>query len=239
MVNEKTVLKTPLVIAAALILCTSCLRKSDIPKTDEPVDISEVAWDRIKNEKDFWVLETYLNTFPRSKHFDEALEKHITEREIEYERDGYPIVHCWKNCLEVRLIGDSLLLVDGEPTNIERLKQIVYNFLLNPTNDPNLSETEEVVDEEGKARKLSKAHFVIEFNRHQAEVQPVLIEMADGVQLYREWLALKWFGQEFSNLDEDKEVYLISILNNRIKFWDFEKEYENPPPLSRKMKRNH
>jgi len=228
-VNDKLSFKALLAIATVLLFCNSCAKKKDAQET-EPADISVVAWESIKNEENHWALEAYLNTFPRSKHFDEALEKHIKQREIEYEREGYPIVHCWKNCLEVHLTEDSLILVDGELTDIDSLKLIVYNFLLNPTGNPNLSETEEIIDDEGKARTVSKDHFVIEFKRNQSDVQLVLIQMVDGVQLYKEWLAPIWFGQEFNKLDEDREVYLTSLLNNRIKFWDYEKEYIPLPP---------
>jgi biopolymer transport protein ExbD len=112
-----------------------------------------------------------------------------------------------RNILEVKVNKDNLLLVEGELTNFNQLREITRNFILNPNDDPDKPE-KEIVDIPFFGNvPVSKA--VISLQNDIGTKYGVYIavqnELIAARSQLRDQLSRQYFGMPYDRLDEDRK----------------------------------
>ncbi len=146
-----------------------------------------------------------------------------------------------RNVLVVLINKDNVLAIQGEPATVDELVQRVKDFILNPNDDPNLSEGfpisywleqekmkkdpdkkkiatyEQILDEIGDVRK-SKGVISLQNDRGTKYDKYIQVQNAivKAINELRDDLAKQAYGKPYSKLPEDKqklirEVYPFSI----------------------------
>lgn len=112
-----------------------------------------------------------------------------------------------RNILEVKVNKDNLLLVEGQLTQFNQLRDIARNFILNPNNDPDKPEKEIVNIPYFGDVPVSKA--VISLQNDIGTKYGVYIavqnELIAARSLLRDELSNQYFGMPYDKLDEDRK----------------------------------
>ncbi len=112
-----------------------------------------------------------------------------------------------RNILEVKVNKDNLLLVEGQLTQFNQLRDITRNFILNPNNDPDKPEKELVNIPFFGDVPVSKA--VISLQNDIGTKYGVYIavqnELIAARSILRNELSNQYFGMSYDKLDDDRK----------------------------------
>ena len=112
-----------------------------------------------------------------------------------------------RNIIVVKINSADRLLAGTEPMHVSLLKDKIKEFLLNPTNDPNLPEKEEIDIEGFGPCEVSKGVISLQNDRgtsYQAYIA-VQNELVKAVNEIRDEFSMANFGQPYIKLDEEKQ----------------------------------
>ncbi|MRS02621.1 biopolymer transporter ExbD [bacterium] len=111
-----------------------------------------------------------------------------------------------RNILEVKVNKDNMLLVEGQLTDFNRLREIAHNFILNPNDSPNMPEKHVVNIPFFGNVAVTKA--VISLQNDIGTKYGVYIavqnELIAARAKLREDLARQQFGIPYDKLDDDR-----------------------------------
>lgn len=111
-----------------------------------------------------------------------------------------------RNVFVVLVDAQDRLLVEGQPGRIEQLREQTKDFLLNPTNDPNLPEKRlETIENLGEV-EVSRGVISLQNDRGTSYEMYIAVqnELAAAVNEIRDEVAREHFGVRFHDLtDED------------------------------------
>ncbi len=146
-----------------------------------------------------------------------------------------------RNVLSVLVNKDNQVAVEGELTEIDALTQRVKEFIINPNDDPNLSEHEfisDLLDKEmakpnpdknkietykrilDEIGNVPKSKGVVSLQTDRATKYNVYIQVQDAIvkafNELRDELAMQAYGKPYNELKEDqqkliREIYPISL----------------------------
>jgi biopolymer transport protein ExbD len=111
-----------------------------------------------------------------------------------------------RNILEVKVNKDNMLLVEGQLTDFNRLREIAHNFILNPNDSPNMPEKHVVNIPFFGNVAVTKA--VISLQNDIGTKYGVYIavqnELIAARAKLRDDLSRQQFGMSYDKLDEDR-----------------------------------
>ena len=111
-----------------------------------------------------------------------------------------------RNILEVKVNKDNMLLVEGQLTDFNRLREIAHNFILNPNDSPNMPEKHVVNIPFFGNVAVTKA--VISLQNDIGTKYGVYIavqnELIAARAKLRDDLSKQQFGMPYDKLDEDR-----------------------------------
>ena len=121
-----------------------------------------------------------------------------------------------RNVFVVLIDFQDRLLVEGQPGNINTLREQAKEFFLNPDNDPNLSE-KEIRDIENLGEvEVSKGVISLQNDKGTSYEMYIAVqnELAAAINELRDELSMQEFGKHFDELtDED----LINAVRDAVK----------------------
>lgn len=125
-----------------------------------------------------------------------------------------------RNVFVVLVNKDNKLLVEGQPTRVDDLKERAKEFLTNPMNDENLPEKEiEDLPFFGPTEVLTGS-AVISLRNDIGTTYGMYIavqnELVAAINELREQLAQEKFGKSFDKLDEDRQDAIKEIYPQKI-----------------------
>lgn len=124
-----------------------------------------------------------------------------------------------RNLMYVSINQDDMLLLNlKERIGLERVAEEAKRFILNPMNDPNLPEFEEVeVNLLGKV-KVSKGVISLQNERRTSYKVYVMVqnELTRAFNEVRNEMAIHYFGRPFEQLDENQKEAIRQVVPMRI-----------------------
>ena len=128
-----------------------------------------------------------------------------------------------RNVFVVLVNRDDRLLVEGELMNIRDLKEAAKEFIMNPSNDPELPALEPVnVDYFGTVNITTKHVISLQNDRGTSFKTYIAVqnELAKAVNELRDEISVRQFGKKYSELDpindEDKKKAVEKIVPMKI-----------------------
>jgi biopolymer transport protein ExbD len=128
-----------------------------------------------------------------------------------------------RNVFVVLVNRDNRLLVEGELMSLRDLKDATKEFIMNPTNDPNLPALEPVeVDYFGTVNVTTKHVISLQNDRGTSFETYIAVqnELAKAVNELRDELSMRQFGKKYTDLDpiddEDKKDAVEKIVPMKI-----------------------
>ena len=122
-----------------------------------------------------------------------------------------------RNIIVVKINSADKLLAGTEPMHVSLLKDKIKEFLLNPTNDPNLPEKEEIDIEGFGPCEVSKGVISLQNDRgtsYQAYIA-VQNELVKAVNEIRDEFAMANFGKLYIKCDEkEQEIVRKAVPQN-------------------------
>ena len=113
---------------------------------------------------------------------------------------------------------DKILINLTDPVGIENLTERAKEFIMNPTNDPEMPEFEEVdINLLGK-RRVSKAVISLQNTRFTSYAMYIKVqnELTRAYNELRDDLANKEFSKTYANLDDDQQDAIRKAIPLRI-----------------------
>jgi len=143
-----------------------------------------------------------------------------------------PPGYCSKNCLLIQLNKTSLVLVEAEPTAIKEIRQAVFNFLENAAGEFPLSASLPSIFN-NRPRYLSKALVRLVYDSiPQSELRLITVrEIVKGIADYRNTLALRYYREDYVNLNSALKAELDGKINNKLVILDFLMVPPPPPEM--------
>lgn len=116
-----------------------------------------------------------------------------------------------RNVFVVLVNAQNQLLVEGKPGSIATLREQTRNFFLNPTNDPNLSESElRTVENLGEVM-VSKGVISLQNDRSTSYETYIAVqnELAAAINQIRNEVSREFFGVDFDKLKEEAPLKAV------------------------------
>ena len=123
-----------------------------------------------------------------------------------------------RNIFVVLVNKNNQLLVEGQPMNIDNLKDEAKKFIENPGNEPNLPEKEIKDVPYFGSVPISKQVISLQNDRGTSYGTYIQVqnELAKAYNELRDELALRKFGKKYDDLDEDQQDAVKEIYPQRI-----------------------
>ena len=111
-----------------------------------------------------------------------------------------------RNILEVKVNKDNMLLVEGQLTDFNRLREIAHNFILNPNDSPNMPEKHVVNIPFFGNVAVTKAVISLQndIGTKYCVYIAVQYELIAARAKIRDVLSRQQFGMSYDKLDEDR-----------------------------------
>ena len=112
-----------------------------------------------------------------------------------------------RNILEVKVNKDNLLLVEGQLTEFDQLREIAHNFILNPNDEPSMPEREVVNIPYFGNVAVTKAVISLQndIGTKYGVYLAVQNELIAARAKLRDDVARQEFGIPYEKLDEDRK----------------------------------
>ena len=112
-----------------------------------------------------------------------------------------------RNILEVKVNKDNLLLVEGQLTEFDQLREIAHNFILNPNDEPSMPEREVVYLPFFGNVAVTKAVISLQndIGTKYGVYLAVQNELIAARAKLRDDVARQEFGIPYDRLDEDRK----------------------------------
>ena len=112
-----------------------------------------------------------------------------------------------RNILEVKVNKDNLLLVEGQLTEFDQLREIAHNFILNPNDEPSMPEREVVNIPYFGNVAVTKAVISLQndIGTKYGVFLAVQNELIAARAKLRDDVARQEFGIPYEKLDEDRK----------------------------------
>jgi len=123
-----------------------------------------------------------------------------------------------RNIVIVRINSSDRLFAGNEPIDISQLKDKIKEFLVNPTEDPNLPE-KEVKNIEGYGNyAVSKGVISLQNDRGTSYRAYIAVqnELVKAINELRDDFSYKNYGKPFIKLDEDKQKVVKTAIPQNI-----------------------
>ena len=175
---------------------------------------------------------------PETPELTKLIQTYFEKRDSLWSEDIPPPYHCAKNCLQIELINDTLL-IESEPSTTSNLRHRVYRFLKNPTNDIMLSDSIPSKNELGQTFYLSKGVIYIAFDTLLTEtLEKVIKETAKGIKDYKYDLAKNIYNQKYKELSSIQKSEVDSAVNWKLTLSNIIVKPPPPPPFPDSLKNN-
>ena len=209
------------------IIFSSC--KKGTPSLGSDV----LDWKATSKSTDFWDYSAFIQKYPESTLFDTALSSYFHVRDAAWEEDGMPIVDCFRNCADIRIMNDDNLLFENEKCKIESLRKLAFEFILNEEKDINKPETKSYkipgTNQDGEMNIGIFWIHIMNEKQQNHNVQRVVSELVKGINDYKNHVEKQWYG---TNPSETSKAVIDSLNANRLFFWGFDGEpFPTPPPM--------
>ena len=192
-------------------------------------------WKQVRDSKDFWDFAAFIQKHPESVYFDSALTRYFIVQNEQWEEEGASMFCCKRNCAKIELANDGMILFDAEFTSIDSLRNQSFRFILNEHKDFDKPESEAItIPEMGVEGTINRGLFEIYVNNNapRAILKKAISKISEGIEDYKNQLALQWYGMDYLRLAPRKKAAIDSLNSNRLMFWDFGGDsIPQPPPI--------
>ncbi len=123
-----------------------------------------------------------------------------------------------RNVYQVKINQWDALLAGGKPMDLSLLREEVKNFILNPTNDPNMSEKEE---KEFGGRKYPVSLGVVSLQNDRGTSYEMYIQVQNELvaafnELRNDFAKQEFGGRPFDQLTEDEQDVVRDVIPQNI-----------------------
>ncbi len=118
-----------------------------------------------------------------------------------------------RNVFVVLVDAQDRLLVEGEPGDINRLREQAKEFLLNPDNDPNMPVKETQTIEHIGEFEVSRGIISLQNDRGTSYEMYIAVqnELAAAVREIRDEVSREYFGRRFNELTDEELVNAVRL----------------------------
>ncbi|MEO1485795.1 MAG: hypothetical protein AAFU57_08610 [Bacteroidota bacterium] len=198
-----------LIIFPILILCLQC-RKVDISKED---------WLKTKESRHYDDYARFIQKHPKSVYFESALSEYF----FLHDSIADNLICCRYNA-SISVIDGKQLLFDEEIKMTDSLRIYSFEYLKNgKPGIPSLQRQVRIPETELND-SISKGHFDIIIYEKPLSVnvlQSMILEISNGINDYKEYLAESWYNKRYADLSVSKKKALDKLNDRRLMFFDF------------------
>lgn len=160
----------------------------------------------------FFLLTTSMDT-------DKGLARQLPPPVLDEQQKDEVIVK-ERNVLVVLLNSNNQLLVGGSPVSVKELRAKAKEFIVNPTNDPNLPERSEIEVEPFGTVTVTKQSVISLMNDRGTSYQAYMEVQNELVAAYnelRDEFSKKYFqGKIYNDLSEDEQKAVRTVYPQKI-----------------------
>jgi hypothetical protein len=210
-----------------LILVIQC-------KNVEKIDLQESDWALTKESRDYIEYLKFIQNHPNSINFNKALSEYL------FLRDSISdFVGCERYNAKIDAIDNSKVLFNGYLKSIDSLRYFTLHYLINANGEMEVSSKLKYkvkIPQTTLFNSISNGKFEFQFYKKPFPVeylQPILTEIKNGINDYKNYLSKEWYQTEYSDLTNEKRIEIDELNNRRLVFFDFtdlEDKRFNPPP---------
>ena len=216
-----------LILVIGLSACSLTIQRDRSKNNDR----DSIFYNQIKDSGEFTLFSEFLLKYPDSKYFNQALKAYFEEREKYYDKNGWPIIDCFRNCANIKIRPNQEIIFEYEKIEFTDLKDSLLTLLINEDYSEFKPEKKEVEDLNGVIQEISKGHVELTYVKDSCQnLQEVLIEISHSYNEYKNHLSRNWYHEDFEYLDKFKREHLDSMFCYRLFIYEFDKEYLPPPP---------
>lgn len=123
-----------------------------------------------------------------------------------------------RNIIIVRININDRIFAGNEPMDVSQLKDKIKEFLLNPTDDPNLPEKEVKEIEGFGPYPVSKGVISLQNDRGTTYSKYIEVqnELVKAINEIRDDFSMANFGKKYENLDEEKQTIVRECIPQQI-----------------------
>ncbi len=199
-------------------------------KTNTAVD---KEWEATKRANNFSDYAEFLQKYPTSIYFEEALAAYFVSREEKALDFG-----CGKFNMSIDITNDSIVLLNQEPIRMDALRTRAFHYLKDGYTYALGSLHRTIVIPETQIQDaIAKGHFdVVMYDKPfpLASMQSALLAIGKGIEDYKGYLAKQWYGKPYSKVTAKQRLAIDSLNSKRLSFFDFSyrkgKLFTLPPP---------
>ncbi|RBW62492.1 hypothetical protein DS884_02510 [Tenacibaculum sp. E3R01] len=218
-------MRTALKLSLIFILTIQC-------KSVEENKHSENDWVETKKSREYFDYAAYIQKYPKSQNIEKALSEYL------FLRDSVAgFLGCGKYNTSLSIVDDEKVLFDGELKSIDSLSFTTFEYLKNGIPNVSTHKYNVQIPVSKMWDSISKVHFDIVFYDKPFPTESLklaLNEVSDGINSYKNYLSVKWYGLPYNKLTNKKKNGIDELNDTRFSFFDFSymqgKRIIPPPP---------
>ena len=208
-----------LLIAIGFFGCTPKEKAAVQSSHDQTVVQEPDPWEVVKPSQDYIDFQVFINRYPESVHFEEALKRLFELREKEW-AENPPPPHCFpfpSAGVFVNFSGN--ILFEKHPSITDSIRKQAFAEMFKKEYDQRTIHLPVPGAEEKKKVSYSRCYFEFRFDEDTYDyLQPVVIEVSKGIREYQNHLAREWNGRELPELNDQELETIVSLFDHCMTF---------------------